>query len=233
MRLSLVITILFAVAACCTPVCAEPISLAYLIDNYGSPEGSILVGDKLFDNFSYDTTGEDMPSASNVNISSWEDAAGNFGIQIQGAFLDLYDEDASDAVLGYRVTATDPNKLISDAHIQGNPSSWAGTALGDAIIEVVEIFSPEAPNSQIQIVAISDKNGSQAQLFEDVYFDTPQRSLTVTKDILAYAKDPYTKASISVIYQSFSQVEVPEPTGVVFLLSGLVLLCCRVRRSGR
>ena len=222
MRLSVVIAILFA-AVFCTPVYAESISLADLINN----NGSITNGDKLFDEFTYLATG-DMPPAEGVNIAPWTDAAGNFGIVIQGGFGDLYgngyDDGSSDALLSFRVTALDQNKWISDAHIEGNPYAWGGSA----IMQVVETFTPAEPNKIMAITTVANANGQASQLVDDVVFDTLYRSLLVQKDIYAYAKDPFSSASISFIYQSFSQV--PEPTCVVFLLSGLALLCFRVRR---
>lgn len=216
MRLSVVIAILFA-AVFCTPVYAESISLADLINN----NGSIQSGDKLFDEFEYNSTG-DMPFAEDVNVITFEDNLGNFGITFNGYFVDLWGNNGSDALIRFRVTATDPNKLISDAHLGGNPN-----AIGNAIMEVHETFLYNASaENTMSIYCVNP--GNNRQNADVVLFNGLYRSLWVQKDIGALAQTEGSAASLSFIDQSFSQV--PEPTCVVFLLSGLALLCFRVRR---
>ena len=219
MRLSLVTAIILA-AVCCAPVCAETISLADLIDN----NGSIKVGDKLFDQFTYIANG-DMPVASTVSISDFTDPFGNFGIVINGAFMDHFytpDDTGSDATITYRVTALDPNKWISDAHIWGNPD-----AVGNAATNVKETFLFDEPNCSMVIQSVSPGHQYDSNV-DSVVFENLHKSMWVQKDIMAHVLSEGSLASVSIIYQSFSQV--PEPTCAVFLLSGLALLCCRVRR---
>ena len=220
MRLSVVIAILVA-AVCCTPVYAETISMAKLIDT----NGFIDSGDKRFDMFEYNATG-DMPPAEGVNVITFIDTEGNYGITLQGVFLDHFSSPGgSDALIRYRVTALDPDRMISDAHLAGNP-----IAIGDAIMQVGETFLPTEPGKSMSIHSIAP--GGNDNRVDSVEFDNLYRSLLVQKDILAMALTEGSAATMSMIDQSFSQVIVgiPEPSTFVALLSGLALLGCCVRR---
>jgi hypothetical protein len=93
----------------------DPVVLASLLCG-----GSITVGDKLFDEFSYSSTG-DMPKAHKVKVIPIQDSDGNFGVRFQGGFVDFYGDGPSDALITYRVTVLDPLFLISDVHLAGNP----------------------------------------------------------------------------------------------------------------
>src|ERR1700704_1402547 len=62
-----------------------PVLLSTLV---GNPQATYTVGDKVFSGFSYLSTG-DMPAAGGVNVAALVDNQGNFGIEFQGAFVDL------------------------------------------------------------------------------------------------------------------------------------------------
>ena len=79
------------VLSLCAAEAARADTLANLIAN----NGSIIQGDKLFDNFSYSATG-DMPTAANINVIGVT-VDGNFGVRFQGAFMDSAGGGASDA----------------------------------------------------------------------------------------------------------------------------------------
>ena len=68
------------------------------------------------------------------------DNSGNFGIEFQGAFVDLpSSQGGSDAKIAYHVAVADPTKfLISDAHLAGNPTLLGTTGS----ISVTETFLP-------------------------------------------------------------------------------------------
>ena len=111
----------------------------------------VIVGDKLFDNFSYTPTG-DMPAPTGVNVTGINDIFGNIGIRFQGGFNDSpFTVGPSDALITYKVTVLDPNSVITDAHIFGNPAIVAGTG----ILSVVETFSGQ-PNV---LVIQASRNG--------------------------------------------------------------------------
>ena len=223
MRLTLVIAILF-VFVFCSPVLADPVWMSDLIDI----DGFIISGDKRFDQFEYSATG-DMPPADGVNVIPYTDADGNDGITFQGGFVDLFGRGPSDVLIRYRVTALDPNKLISDAHLAGNP-----VMIGRGIIQVVETFLPTEPNKRMTIHVVSSGGvDRRVKRVTSVDFDGQYITLKVQKDILALAQGRGSAATLSFVHQTFSQVLVPEPSSVVILLSGLALLGCCVRRFGR
>ncbi len=194
------------------PAFAETISLSELIDGCGYIDS----GNMRFDMFEYYETG-DMPSADAVNVITFTDAFSNFGITFQGGFGDTYGDGASDALIRFQVTSLDPNHLISDAHLAGNP-----IAIGNAVMLVTETFLPTEPDKAMAIYHINPGDGSQR--VDSVHFDGRYRSLFVQKDIYALAQSEGSAAAISLIDQSYSRV--PEPSAVVVLLSGLALLGC-------
>ena len=224
MRLTLALAA-FLTVVFCSQVSAKTISLDDLVDS----DNYFDSGDKRFDLFAYSATG-DMPLADAINITDYIDVDGNYGIEIQGGFVDLFGNGASDALISFRVTALDPDMMISDAHLSGNTY-----AIGDAVMQVVETFLPNEDNKALSIYTVSPNPGNTTRRVDGVVFENLYRSLLVQKDILALAQSEGSAASMSVLYQSFSQeiYIVPEPSSIVFLLSSLALLGCCVRRFGR
>lgn len=213
MKLRTCVVFSLAVILCCaTTVSAGSISLGELIDS----NGSVQVGDKLFDDFGYDATG-DMPDAADVNVVDRVDLDGNNGLRFQGAFFDFPGGGGSNALITYRVTVLDPDRLISDAHLAGNPDVIGGAGL----MSVSEAFAPDAPNA---MSIFEDANG--AQNVDWTFFDTPLRELHVEKRIVAFA-EVGAVATMSFIDQTFSQITIPEPATLsllVFLGLGVVLM---------
>lgn len=179
----------------------------------------ITVGDKLFTDFTYLATGADMPTSDNINVQGIIDCDGNFGIRFQGGFVDLPGNGASDALITFNVTALDPNKLISDAHLAANTD-----VVGDGLALITETFIPTFNDRDLTVF----DNGTVSQLTDWVFFDdAPVRTLPVQKDILLLASDNGGVASaFSFIDQTFSQV--PEPTSIsLLLIAGLGFLGLR------
>lgn len=196
-------------------IIGSPVALSTLV----TPGGTITAGDKTFTNFTYNFTG-DMPPAVSVNVIPITDDAGNFGIRFQGAFIDTAGlAGGSDALITYTVTAA-LGRLISDAHIEGNPTRL-GT-LGS--MSVTETFLPlnQVPPYRMSIY---DDQNLGVKLVDSTVF-TPIQSLNVQKDILGLAKlnpnnpeGPQT-VTLSFVDQTFSQI--PEPTTVMLLLGGVM-----------
>lgn len=205
----------FYVRACCVAFCAFLFSSAanfssaatilgppVPFDSLLAPDASILVGDKLFEDFTYAPTG-DMPPAAGVNVIPILDDWGNYGIRFQGAFIDTPGTlGGSDALITFNVTATDPKLLISDAHLAGN------TVLrGIGLASVTETFLPLFED----MLVVFDSPGSH-DLQEEVVFGTPVRTLPVQKDILMLSLGSLANgdfAIMSFVDQTFSQV--PDP----------------------
>ena len=207
----------------CSPAVAETISLEELT----SDGRSITSGDKLFDQFDYEATGN-MPSAEFVSVSTFTDEDGNWGITFQGGFLDRPGNGQSNATISYQVTVLDTTKEISAAHIFGYPSVIGG---GYGTMKVTETFPEDVPAESLIIHHVSPGGG--LQLVDSANFANHYTTLHVRTDIHADAHDG-SAASMSAIDQTFSQVLVPEPSVAVILITGFALLgCCFVRRNRR
>ncbi len=202
-------------------IIGTPVALSTLA---GVPNATITVGDKLFEQFGYTATG-DMPGAAGVNVVPIQDDAGNYGIRFQGGFADLASsQGGSDALITYKVTATDLGKLISDAHLQGNPNLLGTTGS----ISVTETFLPLGPGGEYTMEIYDDEqNPGQPKLVDWVYFLPPVRSLNVQKDILIIAGNQ--TATLSFVDQTFSQT--PEATTLTLALVSLVSLAGYRRRG--
>jgi hypothetical protein len=196
------------------------------------PGATIVVGDKTFGGFTYTPTG-DMPSAALVNVIPITDNAGNFGIRFQGAFIDTTGVvGGSDALITYNVSA-DASHLISDAHLEGNPSRLG--PLGS--ISVTETFLPLGANGQFTMKIYDDQNVNPPKLVDNTVFTTPVKTLSVQKDILGLAKvnpnspDLPSTVTMSFVDQTFSQIVVPEPTTIALLFASTFGLALMRRRS--
>ena len=194
---------------------------------------TITVGDKEFSEFGYQYTG-DMPDAAGVNVVPIVDDAGNFGVQFQGAFIDLASSGGgSDALITYTVRVTDPRRLISDAHIQGNPNLLGETGS----ISVTETFLPLGANAEYTMSIFDDESIPTPRLVDWTYFDPPVTELRVQKDILAIATQAATtgatSATLSWVDQTFSQIDVPEPMTAGLLLIGVAVMALGKRREQR
>jgi hypothetical protein len=209
-------------------IIGTPVALSTLV----VPGATIVVGDKTFAGFTYSITG-DMPPAPLVNVIPIQDDFGNFGIRFQGAFIDTTGAvGGSDALITYTVTAGDL-RLISDAHLQGNPTRL-GT-LGS--MSVTETFLPLGAAGEFTMTIYDDQNVTPPKLVDSTIFTTPVKSLSVQKDILGLAKvDQQSPAgpqtvTLSFVDQTFSQIIIPEPATMVLLFAGTFGFAMMRRRS--
>jgi hypothetical protein len=217
------------IASCAAAtIIGTPVALSTLV----VPGGSIVVGDKTFTKFTYSITG-DMPPAPLVNVIPITDNAGNFGIRFQGAFIDTTGAaGGSDALITYDVTAG-ANHLISDAHLEGNPSRLG--PLGS--MSVTETFLPLGANGQFTMKIYDDQNVTPPKLIDNTVFPIPVKTLSVQKDILGLAKvspqspDLPQTVTLSFVDQSFSQITIPEPTTLGLLFAGTLGFALMRRRK--
>ncbi len=201
------------------------VTLADLMN--GTSDG-VLVGDKEFTEFFYASLpDDDMPAAEDINVFGFQDVSGNYGVSFHGAFLDLPGGGASDALIRFTVDVTDDaynqGWRISDAHL-----FIGGVGVGDnSFFTVDETFEGLSGNTTLNTYATTLAGNVKTQLADWIDFDSTYRSLRVTKDILALSGDPNQPARATVIDQSFSQIQVPEPAtiGLVALaLLGMVAI---------
>jgi|GEM_PF-1060278 len=203
-----------------------PMSSARLSDLLG-PDDYLVIGDKVFDRFTYEMSGN-MPPATNINVvGSLED--GKVKIRFQGAFMDVYDlvggQTASDATISFRVTAG-PGQLISGVLLAANTAVLGDPMTAQGSASVVETFLEDIADVSLGVFDI--KPGSKL-LMDSVEFPQHYQSLNVQKDILLSAATLGTLATVSFIDQTFTQV--PEPAGLILLMTGLCgVLAFRWRR---
>lgn len=189
------------------------------LDSLLVPSTTYTVGDKLFSDFTYAFTG-DMPPATGINVIPIVDDFGNFGIRLQGGFVDLPGGGASDSLVTFNVTALDPELLISDAHLAANVA-----LVGPGLASVTETFVPLFPTMSLLVY---DTPGATL-LTDSAVFDVPLRTLPVQKDILLFSTGVWPNfATLSFVDQTFSQIpdpnqgEIAEPA--TLSLAGLISL---------
>jgi hypothetical protein len=189
------------------------------------PETTLVVGDKTFSNFGY-LFGGDMPPPTSVNVTGIIDNDGNYGIRFQGAFMDLPSTlGGSDALITYDVEAGE-NFLISDAHVQGNPN-----VLGPiGSMSVTETFLPLGAGGEYTMEIYDDENSNSAQLVDVTFFTPPTKKLNVQKDILGLALPGGGSATMSMVDQTFSQIQIPEPATPMLLFGTALAIGSRRRR---
>jgi hypothetical protein len=199
---------------------ATTITLADLVND---PTATILVGDKLFSNFTATFT----PQGSNT---SPQDMSGivvtpvtlgnNFGLEFQGGLYAGVNSNV-DLKLSYNVTVQNPTFVISDIHLIFN-----GAVTGAGFTSVVEtVFTSDG------LTGVGQAQVQNPPPVFDANIDIvpPLNAVKVSKDIFLIGSSnpniPGT-ATISFTDQVFSQQypggEVPEPSTLLLLGSGLL-----------
>jgi hypothetical protein len=179
----------------------------------GNPSLSILVGDKLFSDFTFNATGNDpvnLLGAGDISLMGRSNSIG-YGIRIQGGFTALGTQNF-DYVIDYTVTVTNAPFLISDLHMLYNGSIVApgSSSVGETIttngffVDQLNVFDPPTTNMQA-----------------DVFLNTPVSSLEISKDINVDGNGTGGQAHITFIDQIFSQQAIPEPSSMMLVIAGL------------
>ncbi|MGD1017837.1 MAG: PEP-CTERM sorting domain-containing protein [Verrucomicrobiia bacterium] len=201
----------------------------------------VQVGDKLFGNFGFqytDTTGNtnDYLVASDLVLSALSNTDG-FGVSIQ---VPLVAQGAvtKDLTLEFSAQVVNPTTMmISDVQLQ-----VVGSASGLGVANVAETISTEGFGSgAIANLAVNfGASGATPPGGTDtVTLSAPQSMIWITKDVIVSGDPdgyPETNPSqdvgtISVIDQTFSQVQVPEPSTMALLGAGLAGLLIVRRRK--
>jgi hypothetical protein len=183
--------------------------------NLGTGGFSILVGDKLFSDFSL--VGY---NASNITVKGIIENGNNYGIQFQGGFFSM--NGSMEVNLSYAVAVTNSDNLISGANLSFNGFEFGSNGVAEVTEAVYtntsylygDMSVYASPSSNLLSTAMS--------------INPPQSGLNIDKDVFTYAID-LSFASISTINQSF--VQVPEPSSIVLSLVGILGLLSFRRRK--
>ena len=191
-----------------------------LADLLTGPNTNVTVGDKVFSVFSYSSTG-DMPAATDINVFGFQDPDDNFGLTLQGAFLDNPgDVTGSTATLNFDVTISDEGqqlgRVISDAHLFMGGSGVPE----DSEFRVDESFQNASETLRVQSINVGGLLGHNFSDWVDFSETATSRQVTALISALT-AEEANLPARASAIDLSFSQV-VPEPS------TALLLMCAGV-----
>ena len=199
---------------------------AVLLSDLIARQGSVVSGDKLFDNFKLTITPITAgfyvadPAAIDVQAKTF---GPDYGIQFAGPMF-ASSGAAVALLLEFDATVTDSTKYLHDIGLAFN-----GVATGSqGVTSVTEtIFLPNTNTAVAQAYV-----AAPAPLSDHIVFSSPApaplQKVHVVKDIKLIA-GPDGIASISFIRQSFSQV--PEPGSLLMLATGVAGLLGLRRRS--
>ncbi|MDG2383606.1 MAG: hypothetical protein P8N76_18180 [Pirellulaceae bacterium] len=202
--------LLLFVALLASPIQSQAaIAISELIES----GGSVVSGDKKFDEFSFSSTG-DMPPASEVGVDPITDFYGDYGIRLFGAFIDHPGGGASQMNVGYRVTTLDPEMQISGSLLQGNP-----TAIRSGSVVITSTMSGKGE------LEIFDQIPGSTKAADEITFDSSVSELDVAVQLVGDATGDPSAITVSFIDQTFSQSVVPEPASVAVWLGMAFLVC--------
>jgi hypothetical protein len=208
-------------------------------------QGGLLVGDKLFTDFSVVSSGNApfLPTAADIRISGLL-SDGDYGVSFNGPWFALTNQ-VLDTTIKFKVSVFPENTGVL---IKDNTLGLTAFAVNnsDAFVSITEnVYSAPPPQSQ----SIADKfvfatATSSALLDHENFHDATGGpaafpEVWVVKDILLYggstAVPGHPGAFLSEFTQSFSQTQVPEPQAIALLacaLPGIALVLWR-RRARR
>ena len=206
---------------------AQTYGPTYSLVSLTNSGGDITVGDKDF--YGFFTSGLSFQATSNITVTGFTDANGNYGLQFGGGFV-AYDN-LMDFQIGYQVMVTNSPDLISGAALSFNGAvvpTNAGSALAEVVESVYTNMYTMTLYGQMSVYAASEGNGDEEQLLStNMAINPPQSYLSLEKDILVDSFTITAFASITTIDQTYMQV-VPEPSTIVMvglgLFGGLALL---------
>jgi hypothetical protein len=191
----------------------------------------VLVGDKLFGNFSFQFTATDTPRCDALRPSSFRVTALSndigFGVSFSGPMAALGNA-TEDVVFRFSISVTNSSQLISGINLNYN-----GTVLGSGFSSVTEsAFTGGFGGTPLGQIDVFNSGGTD-QLAAATLLPTPEQEIYVEKDIIlgGGGAGNQNAAFISIVDQTFPQVAVPEPSTILLVVSGLATLFFVKRRK--
>jgi hypothetical protein len=220
-------------------------------------EGGLLVGDKLFTNFVVISSGNATikPAAQDISIAGIV-AGEDYGVTLGGAWFTLAGQ-VLDTRISFEVSISPESSPYRIKDVGLGMDGVTLTGRPDAFVQIHESVYSEEPtpgNQQEHLIASGDVYQSNVGVpvtgFSEEFLAPSGAPLSfpkvwVVKDIMLYGGTASEQSvtsqgpiatTLSVVTQTFSQVEVPEPQTLVLLLCGvpaLALMFWQRRRARR
>jgi hypothetical protein len=217
--------LIMAFALACTATAATSDNLQDLVNT----NGSLTIGDKVFNNFGYQESGLTSFDASQITVTaSFQN--GIYFLTYTGnmSLVSASGPTSADLLLSYTVTALSGQISMIDQSYTGGGTS------GSANISIDETASHDGivyGSSHLEIGDFSDPPAESTFTGDDLDINPPQASLDIVKDMgFGLSASNGGQVEISRVAQSFHQVPEPGTTTMLVLGSVLMLVIC-VRRG--